>query len=151
MKDDRLRCPVEKEYVEALGLAAYTFARLEWQVVWCMEKIRPKSIHKVVGEEMTAGTIAKKFIDATRNMPKSKEREALKKLAQKFMELVQIRNQIMHGKPCTSPNGDQRLSNNEIIEIATLESSADDFVECGGKLNDLFYGFLKTMNQRKCA
>lgn len=144
MKDDRLQCPVEKEYVEALGLAAYTFARLEWQVVWCMEKIKPGSIQKVVDEEMTAGTIAKKFIDATRNMPKSKEREALNQLALKFMELVQTRNQIMHGKPCTSPNGDQRLSNNEIIEISTLESAADDFVECGDKLNDLFYGFLNT-------
>lgn len=144
MKDDRLQCPVEKEYVEALGLAAYTFARLEWQVVWCMEKIKPGSIQKVVDEEITAGTIAKKFIDATRNMPKSKEREALKQLAKKFMELVQTRNQIMHGKPCTSPNGDQRLSNNEIIEISTLECAADDFVECGDKLNDLFYGFLNT-------
>lgn len=144
MKDDRLRCPVEKSYVEALGLAAYTFARLEWQVVWCMEKIKPKSIQKVVGEEMTAGTIAKKFIDATRNMPKSKERETLKELAQKFMELVQVRNKIMHGKPCTSPAGEQRLSSNGIIEISALESAADDFVECSGKLNDLFYGFLKT-------
>jgi len=57
---------------------------------------------------MTAGTIAKRFIDATRNMPKIKERKQLKALAQTFMELVQIRNQIMHGKPCTSPNGDQR-------------------------------------------
>ena len=85
MKDDRLRCPVEKEYVKAIGLAAYTFASLEWQVVWCMEKIKPESIHKVVGEEMTAGAIAKRFIDATRNMPKSKEREQLKALAQKFM------------------------------------------------------------------
>ena len=148
MKDDRLRCPVEKEYVKALGLAAYTFASLEWQVVWCMEKIKPESIHKVVGEEMTAGTIAKRFIDATRNMPKSKEREHLKTLAQKFMELVQIRNQIMHGKPCTSPNGDQRLSGDAIIEISTLENAADDFVECSGKLNDMFYGFLKSFEPR---
>lgn len=144
MKDDRLRCPVEKEYVEAIGLTAYTFASLEWQVVWCMEKIKPESIRKVVGEEMTAGTIAKKFIDATRNMPKSKERELLKGCAQKFMELVQVRNQIMHGKPCTSPNDEQRLSNKGIIEIATLESAADDFVECGNKLNELFYSFLQT-------
>jgi len=51
VKDDRLSCPVEKEYVKAIGLAAYTFARLEWQVVWCMEKIKPESIHKVVGEK----------------------------------------------------------------------------------------------------
>lgn len=144
MKDDRLRSPVKTEYVKAIGLATYTFASLEWQVVWCMEKIKPESIHKVVSEKMTAGTIAKKFIEVTRNMPKSKEREQLKILAQKFIKLVQIRNQIMHGKPCTSPNGDQRLSSDQIIEITTLENAADDFTECGGKLNNLFYGFLDT-------
>jgi hypothetical protein len=144
VKNDRLRCPVEKSYVEAIGLAAYTFSRLEWQVIWCMEKIRPESIHKVVGEEMTAGTIAKKFIDATRNMPKSEEREKLKTLSQRFMELVQIRNNIMHGKPCTSPEGEQRLSGKSIIEVVDLENAADDFTECAGKLNTLFYGYLST-------
>ncbi len=142
MKNDRLRCPVEKTYIEAIGLAAYTFSRLEWQVVWCMEKILPASIHKVVSEEMTAGTIAKKFIDATRNMPKSREREELNVLAQRFMELVQVRNNIMHGKPCTSQEGTQRLSGKNIIEVADLENAADDFTECAGKLNSLSYGFL---------
>ncbi|WP_318510328.1 hypothetical protein [Photobacterium leiognathi] len=144
MKDDRLRCPVEKDYVQAIGLAAYTFARLEWQVVWCMEKIKPDSIHKVVDKEMTAGTIAKKFIDVTRNMAKSNEREQLKELAIEFMALVQVRNNIMHGKPCTSPNNEQRLSGKEIIEIEDLENAADSFVECSCKLNALFYGFLET-------
>lgn len=144
MKDDRLRCPVEKNYVKALGLASYTFASLEWQVVWCMEKIRSDSIHKVVNDEMTAGKIAKKFIDATRNMPKSSEREQLKILATKFMDLIQVRNDIMHGKPCTSPQGDQRLSGDKIIEIVDLENAADDFVECSKKLNTLFYNFLST-------
>lgn len=144
MKDDRLRCPVEKSYVEAIGMATYTFARLEWQVVWCMEKISPESIRKVVGEEMTAGTIAKRFMDATRNMPKSKEREQLKNLSKRFMKLVQVRNNIMHGKPCTSPEGEQRLSGKEVIEIDDLANAADDFVECGGELNALFYGYLST-------
>jgi hypothetical protein len=144
VKDDRLRSPVENNYIEALGRAAYTFASLEWQVVWCMEKIKPDSINKIVAKEMTAGTIAKKFIDATRNMPTSNEREELKNLASRFMELVQIRNDIMHGKPCTSPENEQRLSGNKIIEIIDLENAADDFVECGGKLNSFFYGYLST-------
>ncbi|MCG9745976.1 HEPN domain-containing protein [Shewanella sp. Isolate8] len=142
MKDDRLRCPVDTDYVTALGLAAYTFARLEWQVVWCMEKIIPQSIHKVVGNELTAGQIAKKFIDATRNMPKSSEREQLKLLSKQFSDLVELRNRIVHGKPCTSPNKQQRLSSNGIIELIDLENAADDFSECANKLNSLFYGFL---------
>jgi len=143
MKDDRLRSPVKTDYVEALGRAAYTFASLEWQVVWCAEKIKPGSLERIVDEEMTAGRIAKNFIDLTRNMPKSSEREELKLYASKFMELVNIRNSIMHGKPCTGPSGDPRLSGGAVIEISDLEKAADDFVECGGHLNSLLYGFLQ--------
>nr|WP_275659084.1 HEPN domain-containing protein [Shewanella sp. Isolate8] len=107
-----------------------------------MEKIIPQSIHKVVGNELTAGQIAKKFIDATRNMPKSSEREQLKLLSKQFSDLVELRNRIVHGKPCTSPNKQQRLSSNGIIELIDLENAADDFSECANKLNSLFYGFL---------
>lgn len=144
MKNDRLRSPVKIDYVEALGRATYTFATLEWQVVWCAEKIQPNSIRKIVDAEMTAGKIAKLFNDVVRNMPKSTNREELKSLAARFKELVVVRNNILHGKPCTGPNGEPRLSGDKIIEIPDLEQAADDFVECSGKLNFLFYGFLKS-------
>lgn len=144
MKDDRLRSPVKLDYIEALGRAIYTFASLEWQVVWCAEKIQPSSIRKIVDKEMTAGTIANFFINAVRNMPKIPEREELELLATRFMELVKVRNNIIHGKPCTGPNGESRLSGKKVIEIPDLEQAADDFVECGIKLNSLYYDFLKT-------
>ena len=144
MKDDRLRSPVKADYVDALGRAAYTFSSLEWQVVWCAEKISPSSLCKIVDNEMTAGRIAKAFVDVTRNMPRSKEREELKASASQFMDLVEVRNNIMHGKPCTGPNGAARLSGEAVIEIPDLENAADDFVECGVKLNEMFYGFLET-------
>jgi hypothetical protein len=76
-------------------------------------------------------------------MPKSKEREALTDIAQRFSDLVVERNKIFHGKPCTGPLGDARLSSSGVIEIADLEDAADAFVECGGQLNQLYYGFLK--------
>jgi len=148
MKGDRLRSPVKDDYVDALGRAAFTFSSLEWQVVWCAEKISPGALRKIVDKEMTAGQIAKTFVDITRNMPKSKEREELKAFADQFMELVGVRNNIMHGKPCTGPNGEARLSGERVIEIPDLEAAADDFVECGSKLNGVFYGFLETYEPR---
>ena len=144
MKDDRLRSPVKTDYVNALGLATYTFSSLEWQAVWCAEKIKPGSINQVVGQEMTAGKIAKIFLDLTRNMPKSSKREELKKHASKFMELVNVRNNIMHGKPCTGPNGEPRLNGGAVIEVSDLENAADNFLECSNHLNSLFYGFLQS-------
>jgi hypothetical protein len=144
VKDDRKREPVKADYVHALGLAAYGFASCEWQVVWCCEKIRPGSLNKIVGDELTAGKIAKVFVDLTRNMPKSRQREELSRAAQTFIDLVETRNKILHGKPCTGPTGDARLSAKKILEISDLEDAADSFTACGIELNRLFYGFLAT-------
>jgi len=144
MKDDRKREPVKADYVHALGLATYSFASCEWQVVWCCEKIRPGSLDKIVGEEQTAGKIAKVFVDLTRNMPRSREREELSRAAQTFIGLVETRNAILHGKPCTGPSGDARLSAQRVLEIPDLEDAADSFTACGAELNRLFYGFLST-------
>lgn len=148
MKDDRLRSPVKADYVNALGLAAFTFASCEWQVVWCSEKIKPGSLNRLVGDERTAGKIAKFFIDLTRNMPKSKEREELIAAAQEFARVVEIRNAIMHGKPCTGPSGEARLSSGQVLEIDYLEDAADAFVACSSELNRLYYGFLTTYAPR---
>lgn len=144
MKNDRLRSPVKPDYVNAVGLAAYTFATCEWKVVWCSEKIRPGSLKNLVGDERTAGKIAKFFLDLTRNMPKSKGREELKQAAGEFARLVDIRNAILHGKPCTGLSGEARLSSGSVLEIDYLEDAADSFTACGIELNRLFYGFLST-------
>ena len=141
-KDRRLRLAVKPDYISALGMVAWSFASLEWQVVWCCEKINPGSLRKIVSEEMTAGKIAKYFLDLTRNMQRSTEREQLQALAAEFSSLVQLRNQILHGKPCTGPNGESRLSSAAVIEIPDLEGAADAFAQCGSNLNKLFYGFL---------
>jgi len=143
-KDDRLRSPVKTDYIDALGRAAYTFATCEWQVVWCAEKISPGSLRKIVGDELTAGKIAKRFIDVCRNMPKSRGRESLGAAARRFSDLVEERNRILHGKPCTGPSGEARLSGNGVIEIGDLEDAADAFLACSNELNALFYGSLKT-------
>jgi hypothetical protein len=143
MVDERKRVPVDDDYIRVLGLATYAFARCEWQVVWCCERIKPGVLQKIVGEEMTAGTIGKYFANVVRNMPKSKGREELASAAQEFLELVERRNRIIHGKPCTSPSGQQRLSGDKIIEIEDLERAADAFTVCGGRLNAIYYGFLQ--------
>ena len=147
MKDDRKRQPIRDDYAHALGVATYCFALCEWQVVWCCEKIRPGSLSKIVGEELTAGKIAKRFLDMTRNMPPSKGRDELSKAAQVFAKLVELRNQIFHGKPCTGPNGDARLSSQHVLEIPELEDAADSFSSCSIELNRLFYCFLSTYTQ----
>lgn len=148
MAEDRLRIPVVDRYASALGLVTYAFARCEWQVVWCCEKIKSGSVRKIVAEEMTAGTIGKYFSNLVRNMPKSRGRDDLFGVAEKFNELVLDRNRIIHGKPCTSPEGQQRLSAGSIIEISDLENAADAFAECEVQLNAIFHGLLDDISPR---
>jgi hypothetical protein len=143
LAEERKLIPADNAYTYALGLATYAFARCEWQVVWCCEKINPGTINKIVSDEMTAGKIAKHFINTVRNMPQSKACEELAAAANEFKSLVDERNRIIHGKPCTAPNGEQRLSFRGIIELADLEKAADSFTVCSGKLNSIFYGFLQ--------
>lgn len=97
-----------------------------------------------MGEERTAGKIAKFFMDLKRSMPKSNEREELKAAAAEFSRLVLVRNSILHGKPCTGPSGEARLSSRMILELVHLEDAADAFTACGIELNRLFYGYLST-------
>ena len=144
MKDHRNRQPVKPDYTHALGQAAFCFSICEWSVVWSCEKIKPGALRKIVDDELTAGQIAKRFIDLVRNMPKSAAREDLSAVALEFAQLVQVRNQILHGKPCTGPNGDARLSSVRVLEIVDLENAADAFSECSSKVNELLHGFLKT-------
>lgn len=139
MKEARFRIPVEEDYLLAIGRAVYSFAYLEWQVVWCCEKIRPGSLHRITKEEMTAGKIARVFTNVARNMRPSPLRDELANFAARFSELVKTRNQIVHGKPCTGPNGQARLSADSIWEIPALEDAADQFAQCSIELNDLYY------------
>lgn len=143
MKNDRNRQPVKPDYAYVLGQAAFCFSICEWNVVWSCERISPGALEKIVGEELTAGRIAKRFIDLVRNMPKSAGRNELSIIAQEFSRLVVIRNQIFHGKPCTDPNGDARLNSGKVLEIGDLEDAADAFSECSIKVNELLHGFSK--------
>ncbi|HWW00661.1 MAG TPA: hypothetical protein VNZ64_13265 [Candidatus Acidoferrum sp.] len=148
MKNDRLRQPIDNDYMHALGVATFCFAICEWNAVYCAERIRPGSLRSFIDDELTAGKIAKKLNTLTRSMPKSAEREQLIAGAQGFADLVHLRNRILHGKPCTGPGGKARLSNTKILQVTDLEDAADAFSDCSIELNRLLHGFLSTYKPR---
>jgi hypothetical protein len=144
MLNDRLRQPFKPEYVQELGTAIACFAVCEWNAVYCSERIYPGAINKFIKDELTAGQIAQKLSDLIRNMPKSKEREELKLVAKTFAELVLLRNSIVHGKPCTGPHGEARISGPNVFEANDLQHAADQFSTCSIDLNRFLHGFLAT-------
>jgi hypothetical protein len=140
MKDDRRRVSFETDYVAAIGLAMFTFARLEWDAIWCIEKMNPGSISTM--SDRTAGGIAKELVRLVmaRGLP---QEDPFIVAANDFQRLVGTRNAIAHGKPGTAPDGGQRLFRDGVAwTIEGLNSAADEFTDCQIRMNDILYGYL---------
>lgn len=142
MKDDRLRVLIDNAYVEALGRATYVFAILEWNAVWCCERMDANYIGKL--GRKTAGNIAEDLVRFAEKRPDPQLRKDCSEPAKEFQRLVKIRNGILHGKPGTAPSGEQRLfRDGNPWTPAMIDDAADEFAACSISLNALLYNQLK--------
>lgn len=149
-KDDRLRIPIDKPYLDAVGLAVISFARLEWMAVDVVQRIgenghNPATNPKYVGtvSAKTAGQIANDLLLAADGITDVALRNTVKLTAEKFKELTKRRNDLMHANPGTSKNNEQRLfRHGDEWTIPDINDLSDEFTECNGELNDLYYKVL---------
>src|SRR5258707_663209 len=100
MKDDRLRFTLDDPYATALGRAVFAFARLEWDAVWCCNKLKPYYLNNL--SKKTAGNVA---ADLIRLASTDKALWSVyETCCHEFKRLVVVRNELLHGKPgATSP------------------------------------------------
>lgn len=141
MKGARLRITLEPGYAAALGLALYCFATLEWNAVWCCERIEAGSIDEL--EDRTAGRVADTLVHLAGRLPRSDEQEDFHVAAIRFRDLVSTRNNLVHAKPGTAHDGRQALfRHGDQWTEAELADVADQFITCTAKLNQALYGFL---------
>ena len=142
MRDDRLRIAIDDAYVEALGRATYVFAVLEWNAVWCRERMRPGYVG--APKRKTAGVIADDLVRLSRRRHDPVLRAACVKSATEFERLVDVRNAFVHGKPGTAPGGGQWLFRDGVPWTPdTVNAAADEFAACSASLNGLLHGALK--------
>ncbi len=143
MEGARTRVIIDDAYVEALGRATYVFAVLEWNAVWCCERMEPNYMHKPGrgrSKKRTAGEIAGDLISLAKNHLDPKVRTACLAPAKEFVALVEIRNRILHGKPARTSTGEHRLFHDGIAWTpAMINNEADKFTECGELLNALLH------------
>jgi hypothetical protein len=141
--DDRLRIPQDPDYFHSLGLAAVAFARLEWNAVWCCERLSQGYIQTIERDKKTAGRIARDLKSLFQRVQDATLQAKTLPLASKFIDLVDERNGLMHGKPGTSGTGDQRLfRGGSEWTIQEIDSFADDCVKAASPLNSLLYNEL---------
>jgi hypothetical protein len=141
MADERLRIVIDYPYLMALGRCLFVFAQLEWNVVWCGEKIDPGFLAAASGK--MAGTIGADFEALVAGLSGNPKQARTLAAAKEFRRLVRMRNGIMHGKPCHSASGMERLTRQgQEWSIPELEAAADEFATCSIELNDLLHNVL---------
>lgn len=135
MKDDRLRVSVDAAYLTAIGTATYCFARMEWDAVYCGEKLSPGYVN-MVGRK-TAGMIGRNIGGFARLIANHVTRARYRAAVDEFVRLVARRNDLVHANPATV-GGDQRLvRHGNPWQPHEIEDLADEFTACSLELNDL--------------
>jgi hypothetical protein len=141
MQDDRLRIPVLDSYLHALGLATYTFARLEWDAVWCCERLSSGYLQTIVRK--TAGVIATDLIRLVHACADAAVTAACLPAATEFQRLVLLRNGLLHGKPATGEGGEQMLFRDGTPwSLSMIDDASDQFAACSFRLNSILYNEL---------
>lgn len=137
MENDRLRVPVDSAYVAAIGLATYCFARLEWDAVYCGEKLSSGYINTVA--KKTAGTIAQNITKFAYLIVDQNKRTRFQAATGQFVRLVERRNDLMHANPATV-GGEQRLVRHGTPwQLSEINDLADEFTACSMELNELYH------------
>lgn len=141
MTDERFLLSVHPDYTSGIGLAVYCFAQLEWNAVWCCERIGPGSVTEL--EDRTAGRVADTLLHLVKRLGGSAEEQDLKDAAADFRALVATRNNLVHAKPGTSVGGEQALyRHGDQWLLSELENVADAFTICSTRLNNALHGIL---------
>jgi hypothetical protein len=145
MDNDRKRITIDNQYAHALGLAAYCFAVCEWNAVWSAERLQPGYISTIEPLRKTAGVIAKELVDLVSAISDPALMSICLTPAIEFQRLVQDRNALLHGKPGTAPNGDQRLfRHGQEWTISATDTFADEVSACSILLNEMVHTHLAT-------
>jgi len=110
MTGERLRIPQDHDYFHAIGLAAVAFARLEWDAVWCCERLEAGYINTIEPRRKTAGRIGQDMAALFLRVPDETLRLRIHLYAVEFCSIVEERNGLLHGKPGTAQKHKTRFS-----------------------------------------
>nr|WP_321484106.1 hypothetical protein [uncultured Cohaesibacter sp.] len=142
--NERNLIPQDADYFHAIGLAIVAFARLEWNAVWCCERLKSGYIQTIEIKKKTAGKIAMDLEELFLKLEDTELRKKVLPLATSFKTIVADRNALLHGKPGTAPNGDQRLfRHGDQWTIDAVNRFSDACVQASTLLNALLYDEFK--------
>ncbi len=97
MTERTRRIPVSTEYTNALGYAVYCFCHLEWGAIWIIERFKPKYVHKIQVQKITARDVAKQLNTVATGAKGLEDpiHGRLVAFATLFRDLVESRNRLV--------------------------------------------------------
>jgi hypothetical protein len=136
----------EPEYLEAIGKAVYVFARVEWNIIWIVAKLKPDYFNETRSPDQKLTSTITKDLWAALAAATSLDtamRARITSAVREFERLTKRRNHLVHAHPFTDAEGKQRLGKTEerhwsMEKIRTLiaELEASDR-ETGGLVHSL--------------
>lgn len=109
------RIPINDEYAALLGKAVYAFAYYEWTIIYIIEKSKLGFVSEYSRPQkqgLTSGAVKKELKEATTkvNFPINNVTENdVISCINKFEELIEKRNALIHAHPFTAKDGSQIL------------------------------------------
>lgn len=140
MYSNKDRIPQDPECFRALGLAMVAFARLEWNAIWCCERLQPGYIETIEPKRKTAGIIANELKLLFSKISDQDLNTKAIPFSDDFIDIVLVRNALLHGKPGTAKDNSQRLfKNGKEWTIDAVNEFSDSCVRISMPLNSLLY------------
>ena len=134
---------LDADYAQALGLFLWCVAGLEDNVVSSIKLIAPESTQQF--EKFTTQNIAEFFKARVSSMTQSQEKQELLSAADEFLQLVPLRNQIVHGGTATHEGKHMVVSTHgSPLTLVDIQNAASSFRKCQGRIYPILSGFLKT-------
>jgi hypothetical protein len=102
----------DTEYLTALGQAVFSYALLEYRVIWILETLSAGYINNYRASfRSAAAKLARDLKDQSESIAETKPQLAgkLASLHSDFVKLGRRRNDLLHANPASSPSGDQIL------------------------------------------
>lgn len=96
------------EYLRLIGEVAYAVSSMEWMIIGDLHRLATSlEASKLAGK--TTGAIARELTKASASEGNAKVSDYLRVSADCLSDAASIRNSVLHARPATTPNGEQRL------------------------------------------
>ena len=112
----------DQRYLARIGEVAYTVSSMEWTILGDLQRLAdrlPEGLLLNRLEPMMTASIASAVKDASQGASDTEIKEYLTEVYRALFTAAEIRNNVLHARPATHPEQNQRLSRAETRDKQT--------------------------------